>query len=141
MAIQLLTPRVGWILTDLAPAMTIESAVILHTTDGGTHWTALRSSVFPTHPVWRSEPQGLTAKFEKNGVTFRSPNVGWVTGGIYAPHEVLFERTTNGGQTWRPTTALFNAGSGTSSWSFVGIRDGWVLADYHLYRTTDGRSS
>ena len=141
MAIQRLTPQVGWILTDLAPAMTIESAVILHTTDGGTHWTPLRSSGFPAHPVWRSEPKGLTAEFEKSGVTFRSPNVGWVTGGIYAPHEVLFERTTNGGQTWRPTTTVFNAGSGTSSWSFVGAQDGWVLADYHLYRTTDGRSS
>jgi photosystem II stability/assembly factor-like uncharacterized protein len=193
MAIQLQTPQVGWILTDLAPAMGIESAVILHTTDGGTHWTALRSSVFPAHPAWRSEPQGLTAPFEKSGVTFRSPTVGWVTGGDNYPHEVFFERTTNGGktftaqalppidsqtvgetdppifttsqtgwlpvqtnygqgferttdggQTWRPTPRVFPTGNdyhNPTSWSFVGSQAGWILANHHLYRTTNGAAT
>ena len=187
-SIQMLSPQRGWILTEVDPEAGNETAVVLHTTDGGTRWMALPSSAFPPNRPSdgnaRTEPNGLTVAFDKNGVTFRSPQVGWVTGGNAYPHEVVFDRTTNGGktfaaqplpaidgqaigetdppifttlrtgwlpvqiahgqgfertanggQTWVPTTTVFNTSHGTTSWSFVGLDDGWLLANHHLYRT------
>lgn len=185
-AIQLLTPQDGWILTGVGPEnLGNESAVLLQTTNGGASWVALSSSVFPGFPQ-RMKPGGLPYLFGKSGVTFRSRRVGWVTGGNAYPHEVVFDRTTNGGhtfapqplpavdsqvvgatdppvftspqtgwlpvitnrgrgfehttnggQTWVPTPTLFKTGRRPISWSFVGAHDGWVLADDHLYRTTN----
>ncbi len=143
-AIQMLSPLNGWILTGTAPEAGSETAVVLHTTDGGVHWTALASSAFPTKPN-RVERHGLSVAWDKSGVTFRSAQVGWVTGGDDYPHEVVFERTTNGGKTFaaQALPAIHDAVVGaTDPPVFTSSHTGWlpVMTNQGLgfERTTNG---
>lgn len=140
-SVQMVTPRDGWILTRTVPEAGSETAVVLQTTDGGARWAALPSSAFPPNGPnagnARTEPHGLTVAFDKNGVTFRSPQVGWVTGGGDYPHEVVFDRTTNGGKTFtvQALSSIHGQTVGeTDPPIFTTSQTGWLPV-----QTTDGR--
>ena len=140
-SVQMVTPRDGWILTGTIPEAGSETAVVLHTTDGGARWEALPSSAFPPNGPstgnGRTEPHGLTIAWDKNGVTFRSPQVGWVTGGDNYPREVVFDRTTNGGKTFTPQALPSIEGQTVGETDppiFTTSQTGWLPV-----QTTDGR--
>lgn len=102
-SLQLLGSGIGWALTDIEANAGNESAVLLHTANGGKTWQALLSSVFPGHSV-ASTAHGIPYAEDKAGLSFLSTHTGWVTGGGEAPGTLLFLRTTNGGQSFSSQT-------------------------------------
>ena len=81
-----ISPKTGWAVGD--------RGTIWHTADGGAHWHLQRSGVgCPLYSVW-----------------FLDERVGWAAGGWSHPYRhdstgVLL-MTTDGGQTWKPTSKL-----------------------------------
>ena len=83
------------------------SNLVLHTTDGGQHWTPQNVGAPP-----------LTAV---TGITAVSPTTAWIAGwyGFVA-------RTTDGGQTWQPESVPGAAGVDLEDLEFTGPDIGWV---------------
>ncbi len=108
-SLQLFTSGLGWVLTANEPAAGNESAVLLHTTNGGDTWNTLPSSIFPGQSAAKVL-HGIPYFGDKAGVSFLSARIGWVAGGDEGPTGVLFMRTTNGGQSFYPQTLIPPAG-------------------------------
>lgn len=88
-AISFLDEQTGFILDSSGPAAGLMKKEVYGTQDGGRHW------------VPRASPDLEDTAYYTTGITFRSPQVGWVTGTYHgAPDTPLFH-TTDGGKTWR----------------------------------------
>lgn len=90
--IQFLDCQHGFILSVSDPAAGEMAKRVYGTTDGGRTWQ------------WRSEVNGDKYgrwMFYPSGMTFRSPNEGWITGSNHGEPPIPFLHTRNGGRTWR----------------------------------------
>ncbi len=117
---------------------TANTTMILHTVNGGNHWT----NVTPHYSV--AKPQSFVA-------TFKDAQHGWVA---YEPmiggSTFTILRTTNGGVSWqRSTVSTGSSGFGISSLTFNGNLNGWMLVgdnggpgagseSFALFSTTNG---
>ena len=113
---------------------------ILHTTDGGTHW----SDVTPASPSGRM----ISPNYDIDVLTSLS---AWVSATPDTPtfDTIFLFHTVDGGRTWRNVIvpARDELATGWTSVHFINPRDGWVLAkgiphmgsaDADIYRSTDG---
>lgn len=94
-----LSQKLGWKLTPMGSAAGSEGAQLSKTADGGKAWTVVAS----TNPEG-TEGQLPTSGF-KTGVSFSSPQSGWLAGSLpevanQLPTSELFH-TTNGGKSWQ----------------------------------------
>ncbi len=107
-------------------------SVLVHTTDGGAHWTT-------------EQPQLFESRFMPRPIQFISPSVGWVpVSSGAAPFPGLIAITNNGGRTFHTVS-----NNNWNIWSvdLVSANDGWAIgqfggnaASYLLHTTNGGRS-
>jgi len=89
----------GFALEDLGAGAGSHYVALHRTTDGGESWT----EVFSHEP---GEPKSLPESGTKNGVTFISPDRGFIGGTIPMEDHFHFYVTDNGGATWAQETEL-----------------------------------
>jgi photosystem II stability/assembly factor-like uncharacterized protein len=92
---------------------------LVHTTDGGTNWTAVDFAGSP---------------FQINASTFVDADHGWL-GGNYVNANFAVWHTTDGGFNW---TLQQVPGSSVLALSFVNENTGWAVSRFEIYRTDDG---
>ncbi len=106
------------------------NSILLYVThDGGTNWNAQSLTV----------PQGLTAAggaATSLPPVFFGPNDGVMPVEFY-PRFAVFYQTTDGGQSWAPTTPV-KGGIGTVVYSVVDASHIFVIDGTKIYRTADG---
>ncbi len=120
---------------------TAKTTIILHTVDGGNHWT----NVTPPYSIV-AMPQSFVA-------TFKDAQHAWVA---YEPKigdsTFTILRTANGGVSWQKSTVSTISGFGISSLTFNGNLNGWILVgdnggpgagseSFALFSTTNGGAS
>jgi hypothetical protein len=88
LAISFLDEQIGFILDSSDPAAGIMKKEVYGTQDGGRHWVPLTSP----------DIEGMS--YYSTGITFRSPQVGWVTGTYHGVPSAPFFRTEDGGKSW-----------------------------------------
>jgi hypothetical protein len=131
-SIRMVNQTAGW--------ATANTTMILHTVNGGNHWT----NVTPHYSV--AQPQSFVA-------TFKDAQHAWVA---YEPMigngTFTILRTTNGGASWQRSTVSTGSGFGISSITFNGNLNGWMLVgdnggpgagseSFALFSTTNGGAS
>jgi photosystem II stability/assembly factor-like uncharacterized protein len=141
-------PDTGWALVPQGVAAGSMAVALWSTADGGRTW-APRTGTPPAGSADAGTGH-LPLGGLKDGIAFRSANVGWVSGGDYAPGHVWLYVTHDGGQTWQPqelalpadlTEAMVTTGtprffSPTDGLLPVRANAGEVVEVW--YRTTDG---
>lgn len=89
--IQFLDQRHGFILSVSGPAGGHMDKRVYRTADGGHIWRLMSDISGDKHGYWMFYPSGMT---------FRSPNEGWITGSYRGEPPVPFLHTRDGGRTW-----------------------------------------
>jgi photosystem II stability/assembly factor-like uncharacterized protein len=97
------------------------NSVLERSTDGGTTWSVVDSS--------------MTAYFDFDFVT---PLVGYAAGGEGSPMHAVLRKTTDAGATWTAVASSFSEGE-IEGVSFVEENSGWAVSYWGLmYKTTNG---
>lgn len=118
----------------LAVALAVVAVVVV-VTQSRHNGTAAASHVTTSHVT--ASPAAPTG-FQPTGFSFISTDTGWVIGTVLPCASTAcpgIERTTDGGRTWRRTSAPEVAESGDLV--FVDPLDGWVYDDHDLWSTHD----
>jgi photosystem II stability/assembly factor-like uncharacterized protein len=86
----------GWLLATRGVGAGNDWVDLYHTQDGGASWSFLTGSDSEANPAGGISSGGL-----KTGLSFSSPERGWLTGS--APMDLIYLfRTLDGGRTWQP---------------------------------------
>jgi photosystem II stability/assembly factor-like uncharacterized protein len=115
---------VGW----AAPSGAVLNNVLLHTVDGGRHWTTQR--------VQKASSRVIMGFFDVQALSVRRV---WIAGEWGGTQEASLEglmRTTDGGATWKRV----KAGLGDTVYHvfFSSPSNGWIAGDSAIMHTSDG---
>jgi photosystem II stability/assembly factor-like uncharacterized protein len=95
-ALETMANQLGWLLVTRGLGAGNEWVDLYHTQDGGASWSHLAWSSTEADPFGSIPSGGL-----KSGISFSSPERGWISGSAPIDAVYLF-RTLDGGQTWQP---------------------------------------
>jgi photosystem II stability/assembly factor-like uncharacterized protein len=114
-SIVLLNEKHAWLLATRGVGAGNDWVDLYYSGDGGESWGFLTGSESENNPAGGISSGGL-----KSGISFNSPQVGWLTGS--APIEMVYLfRTLDGGQTWQPYHLPLPEGASFSGSSFPPI--------------------
>jgi photosystem II stability/assembly factor-like uncharacterized protein len=94
-SMELVGDTYGWLLATRGVGAGNDWVDLYHTQDGGASWSFLSGSESEVNPAGGISSGGL-----KTGLSFSSPESGWLTGS--APIDLIYLfRTLDGGRTWQ----------------------------------------
>ena len=136
----------GWILTTGGAAAGSAVYSVYRTRNGGATWSRVAYNTLQPNQPSRGNVPGCDCL---GGISFRNRRTGWMTGSPSSMEtELIFERTSDGGVTWRPQALPLLGGFrqfdvSTASPSFFGATGilpvGFVRPDaFVLYDSADG---
>ncbi len=114
-AVDFLDPSHGWLLEDLGEAMNQDWVAVYRTTDAGLRWSQTAQTL--PSPQGGISGSGLPTACGKSGMTFSSPQTGWITG--YCPVASLVLVTHDAGDHWAPQPLPITAATCSPGGCFI----------------------
>ena len=139
-AIRFVSPDAGWVVVGSMHADQTVSRRLLHTSDGGRHWSS--------QLAWSAQPRATVPGNEVR-LLFVDETHGLVLNRAGSDGKPVLYRTTSGGSSWQ-ALALPGIPAPGSPVSFIDAQHGWLLADVNaamsqstatIFRTNDGGST